>query len=70
MGELLTKLNPNYNICSFQVNFDGKLLPSVEEKIRFLKLYAMYEDIVYKFSKGEKSWKKQEEILKSLRGSC
>lgn len=53
MGELLTKLNPNYNICSFQVNFDGKLLPSVEEKIRFLKLYAMYEDIVYKFSKGE-----------------
>ena len=53
MGELLTRLNPNYSKCSFQVNFDGSLLPSNEDKIRFLKLYAMYEDIIYRFSKGE-----------------
>lgn len=53
MGKLLSKLNPDYSKCSFQVNFDGSLLPSKEDKIRFLKLYAMYEDIVYRFSKGE-----------------
>jgi hypothetical protein len=55
MGQLLERLNPNYSRCSFQVNFDGSLLPSIEDKIRFLKLYAMYEDIIYRFSKGEDS---------------
>lgn len=55
LGELLERLNPDYNLCSFQVNFDGKLLPRVEDKARFLKLYAMYEDIVYRFSLGEDS---------------
>jgi hypothetical protein len=53
MGTLLEKLNPDYSKCSFQINFDGSLLPSIEDRIRFLKLYAMYEDIIYKFSKGE-----------------
>jgi hypothetical protein len=53
MGELLTKLNPDYGKCSFQVNFDGSLLSSNDDKIRFLKLFAMYEDIIYRFSKGE-----------------
>lgn len=53
MGQLLEQCNPSYDKCSFQVNFDGKLLPRLEDKFRFLKLYAMYEDIIYKFSKGE-----------------
>lgn len=53
VGELLQKINPTYNNCSFQVNFDGSLLPSTKDKVNFLKLYAMYEDIIYKFSKGE-----------------
>ena len=55
MGELLKKINASYDRCSFQVNFDGSLLPSVEDRVRFLKLYAMYEDIIYRFSKGEDS---------------
>lgn len=53
MGELLEKLNPSYEKCSFQINFDGTFLPSIEDRTRFLKLYAMYEDIIYRFSKGE-----------------
>lgn len=53
MGELLEKLNPSYDKCSFQINFDGNVLPTTEDKVRFLKLYAMYEDIIYRFSKGE-----------------
>ena len=53
MGELLKKINASYDCCSFQVNFDGSLLPSVEDRVKFLKIYAMYEDIVYHFSKGE-----------------
>lgn len=53
MGELLQRLNPSYNNCSFQVNFDGSLLPTLKDRVRFLKLYAMYEDIIYRFSKGE-----------------
>ena len=53
MGEILERLNPDYHKASFQVNFDGSLLPTPEDKLRFLKLYAMYEDIIYRFSKGE-----------------
>lgn len=53
MGELLTKLNPSYDRCSFQINYDGSLLPTIQDKIRFLKLFAMYEDIIYRFSMGE-----------------
>lgn len=53
LGELLKRLNPTYDNCSFQVNFDGSLLPNLEDKVRFIKLYAMYEDIIYRFSKGE-----------------
>ena len=55
LGELLERLNPDYNLCSFQVNFDGSLLPRIEDRARFLKLYAMYEDIIYRFSLGEDS---------------
>ena len=53
MGELLERISPDYNRCSFQVNFDGSILPRVEDKVRFLKLYAMYEDIVYRLSQGD-----------------
>ena len=53
MGEILERLNPDYHKASFQVNFDGSLLPTPEDRLRFLKLYAMYEDIIYRFSKGE-----------------
>ncbi len=55
MGDLLKYLNPSYTQCSFQVNFDGRLLPDIKDRVRFLKLYAMYEDIIYRFSKGEDS---------------
>ena len=53
LGILLEKINPSYDNCSFQINFDGKLLPKLEDRIRFIKLYAMYEDIIYRFSQGE-----------------
>lgn len=53
LGELLKHLSPSYNNCSFQINFDGSLLPSVEDKVRFIKLFAVYEDIIYRFSKGD-----------------
>lgn len=53
LGDLLKQLKPNYSNCSFQVNFDGDLLESNAAKRKFLKLYAVYEDIVYRFSKGE-----------------
>ncbi len=53
LGELLNEINASYDKCSFQVNFDGSLLPSVEAKAKFLRLYAMYEDIIYRFSKSE-----------------
>lgn len=53
LGSLLEQIKPSYDNCSFQVNFDGELLPGLEDKVRFLKLFAMYEDIIYRFSKGE-----------------
>ena len=53
LGELLKSLNPDYEKCSFQVNFDGSLLPSNKQRVRLLKLFAMYEDIIYRFSQGE-----------------
>ena len=53
LSELLKKLNPDYDKCSFQVNFDGSFLPSLEDRMRFLKLFSVYEDIIYRFSKGE-----------------
>lgn len=53
MGKLLERLDPTFQNASFQVNFDGSLLPTTEDRIRFLKLYAFYEDIIYRFSKGE-----------------
>lgn len=53
LGELIRRLNPSFDNCSFQVNFDGSLLPTKEDRIIFLKLYSFYEDIIYRFSKGE-----------------
>ena len=53
LGEILERLNPDYDKCSFQVNFDGSLLPSQKERVRLLKLFAKYEDIIYRFSQGE-----------------
>lgn len=53
MGDILEKIKPKYDRCSFQVNFDGSLLPDVNDRVRFLKLYAMYEDIIYRFSRGD-----------------
>ena len=52
LGELLDELKGDYNNCSFQVNFDGSMLPNEKDKVSFLKLYAMYEDIIYGFSKS------------------
>lgn len=53
VSELLYQLDADYDKCSFQVNYDGYFLPSVQEKLDFLKFFSMYEDIVYRFSKGE-----------------
>lgn len=53
VSDLLYQLDADYDKCSFQVNYDGYFLPSVQEKLDFLKFFSMYEDIVYRFSKGE-----------------
>ena len=53
IAEAFQKLNPVLERSSFQINFDGSLLPTDAEKVKFLKLFAMYEDIIYRFSKGE-----------------
>lgn len=53
LAQMIKKLSPTFDNCSFQVNFDGSLLPTSEDRITFLKLYAYYEDIIYRFSKGE-----------------
>lgn len=53
LSELLKKIDANYDKCSFQVNFDGSLLPRDIDRVNFLKLFAMYEDIIYRFSKGD-----------------
>ena len=53
LAKMIKKLNPSFDNCSFQVNFDGSLLPTEAARVTFLKLYAYYEDIIYRFSKGE-----------------
>ncbi|HAB66252.1 MAG TPA: hypothetical protein DCE23_02685 [Firmicutes bacterium] len=53
LGKLLSKLKPSFEHCSFQVNYCGSLLPTDKDKLNFLKLYAVYEDILYRFSCGE-----------------
>lgn len=66
MGELLYRLNGDYSKCSFQVNFDDSMLPTDEDKVRFLRLYAMYEDIIYRFSKsGDAKYRDSLEIYAS-----
>ena len=54
-SDLLKKINANYDKCSFQVNFDGSELPREADRVNFLKLFAMYEDIIFRFSKGDDS---------------
>lgn len=51
--KMIQKIKPTFDNCSFQINFDGSLLPTEEDRISFLKLYAFYEDIIYRFSQGE-----------------
>ena len=52
-----TKQTGNYlpvficNLTNYYIFY--KILPWNEDKVRFLKLYAMYEDIIYRFSLGE-----------------
>ena len=53
LAELFQKIDASYDKCSFQVNFDGSLLPRDADKVNFLKLFAMYEDIIFRFSKGD-----------------
>lgn len=53
LGILIERLQPHYDNCSFQINYDASLLPTIDDKVRFLKLFAVYEDIIYRFSKGE-----------------
>ena len=53
LTDLIKTLNPTYDNCSFQINYDASLLPTIDDKVRFLKLFAVYEDIIYRFSKGE-----------------
>lgn len=53
LSELIIRLDPTFANCSFQINFDGSLLPTIEDRINLLKLYAYYEDIICRFSKGE-----------------
>ena len=53
LTELIKTLNPTYDNCSFQINYDASLLPTIEDRVRFIKLFAVYEDIIYRFSKGE-----------------
>lgn len=53
LGKLLEEIKPDYEHCSFQVNLDGNLLKTDSDRLKFLKLYAVYEDIVYRFSQGE-----------------
>ena len=66
MADLLKKINPDYSHCSFQINFDGDMLPSMKTRLRFLKLYAMYEDIIYRFSKGgDKNYRESMEMYAS-----
>lgn len=55
LEELMIRLKPTFENASLQVNFDGSLLPTEEERIAFLKLYAYYEDIIYRYAKGESS---------------
>lgn len=53
LGLLLESLKPTFDNSSFQVSFDRNLLKNKENEIRFAKLFAVYEDIIYRFSKGE-----------------
>lgn len=46
----LKKLNPVFDNCSFQVNFNNKF--STKEEIDFIKVFSYYEKILYRFSKG------------------
>lgn len=74
MSGLLEYLESSYDKCSFQVNFDGCLLPYQNDRVRFLKFYAMYEDIIYKLSMSGGKYRESLEtyagpIILALKGS-
>ena len=39
--------------CAIHIHTDKKILPTIKEVINLLKLWIVYEDIIYKFSYGE-----------------
>lgn len=55
LAKVLDHVRPTYENCSFQINFDGSLFPEDKYKIKFIKLFAVYEDIIYRFSMGNNS---------------
>ncbi len=52
LSKCIERLKTINKRCSIQINYDASLLPTLEDKIRFAKLFAVYEDIVYRFSRG------------------
>lgn len=48
---ILKESKPTFKDCSFQINFNDPFR-SDDERVIFLKLYAYYEDLIYKFSRG------------------
>ena len=46
----LKELNPVFDNCSFQVNYNNNF--NIKEQINFIKVFSYYEKILYRFSKG------------------
>ena len=42
MSELLKQINPSYDICSFQINFDGFFLPKEKDRKKALTEFEKY----------------------------
>lgn len=53
LSKTLKHINPKYNISSLQVNLDDDL--TLEQRLELLKVYAYYEKIIMRFSKGNSS---------------
>lgn len=50
ISKTLQYINPKYNLSSLQVNLDDNL--TVEQKMDLLKVFAFYETILLRFSRG------------------